>query len=105
MNTKRQASFQGMEWIVVSAAALISLSIVLNGMVAQTLESLSVATVILALYVAVMSYLLGGIAVVFLLLWMFLRRKPALRNPTSFFLHKLRSVSTLRRVRAADWFA
>jgi hypothetical protein len=65
MNDKLHQAFQGMEWIVVTAIMLISISVTLNIVVAQTLASLSLASVILALYVALLAYALGGIALIF----------------------------------------
>jgi hypothetical protein len=64
MSNKPHEIFRGIKWIVVGAMTLISISILLNVVVAQTLASLSVASVILALYVAVLAYVVGGIALI-----------------------------------------
>ena len=71
--------FQGMEWVMKSAIALITAGMVLNFVVGQTLGSLSMASVILALYVEFWAFVLGSIALVVVAMWMLVRIwKPSL---------------------------
>lgn len=65
------------EWIVTSATGLIFVSITLNVVVGQTLGSFSMGPVLLALYVAFWSYVLGSAALMFVSIWMLVMRKPA----------------------------
>jgi hypothetical protein len=67
-----------MMWIVTSATASMGIGIGLNLVVGQTLGSFSVASVLLALYVAFWAFALGSVALIAVTIWVLLTRKPLL---------------------------
>jgi hypothetical protein len=78
MKNTMQTNFHGMGWMAASGTVLIGLSIGLNVLIAQTLGSWSVAAVILALYVACLAYVIGGIALAVVSISLFVKRKLSL---------------------------
>jgi len=70
-------------WVVASATALVMIGVGLNVVVTQTLESFSPGTVILALYVGFWAFVLGNIALILSSIWLFMRRKLIVAEPTS----------------------
>ena len=81
MTNKTWQNFQGREWIVVSATTSLITGVALHVFVVQTLGSFSVASVILALYVAFWSYVLGSITLIFLSIWVFVMRRVQPETP------------------------
>lgn len=79
MSTKTQKSIR---WVVASATALVIIGVGLNIVVTQTLESFSPATVILALYLGFWAFVLGNIALILSSIWLFMRRKLIVAEPT-----------------------
>ena len=67
--TRENGDFQRTGWIVGSASLLLLISAGLELFVQQTLEHNSVATVLLALYLALWSYVLGLGILLFLAMW------------------------------------
>ena len=67
--TRENGEFKGMGWVVGSASLLLLLSAGLELFVQQTLEHNSVATVLLALYLALWSYVLGLGVLLLLAMW------------------------------------
>ena len=80
MSTKTQKSIR---WVIASATALVIIGVGLNIVVTQTLESFSPAAVILALYVGFWAFVLGNIALILSSIWLFMRRKRIVAEPTS----------------------
>ena len=71
MNSKTRGNggFQGMGWVGGGAAALLLISAGLTLFVGQAVGQVSVATILLALYLASLSYVLGLVGLVLLSLW------------------------------------
>ena len=71
MNSKTRGNggFQGMGWVGGSAVALLLISAGLTLFVGQAVGQASVATILLALYLASLSYVLGLVGLVLLSVW------------------------------------
>jgi hypothetical protein len=67
--TRENGEFQRTGWVVVSASLLLLISAGLELFVQQTLGDNSVATVLLALFLALWSYVLGIGGLLFLAMW------------------------------------
>jgi hypothetical protein len=80
MSIKAQRNIQ---WVVAGATALVIIGVGLNIVVMQTLGFFSAGSVILALYLGFWAFVLGNIALILSSIWLFMRRKLIVAEPTS----------------------
>ena len=71
--TRENHLFKGMGWVVGSAVALLLISAGLTFFAGQALGQASVATILLALYLASLSYVLGLVGLVLVSVWWLVR--------------------------------
>jgi hypothetical protein len=88
---------QGLQWIIVSGAVFIIIGIALNAIVGQTMGLLSVAFVLLALYVAFWAFAVGSLVLVLVSFRILAMDHPAVSRPVALRARARRWVEGLTR--------